>query len=161
LENRTELNQKIVVPSLEENTQESEKQEEIFHTDYRAAVERQNVPGSDNEASKPRDRAEQDTKLISRTEAVALTRVGRILVAAANPTRIRILAYCSQPRKFSEIVKFYRMNPASFRFHEHMLRSEGLLEKNSDSGLIRYHTTSTGRVVLDLIRGPFREALAK
>jgi hypothetical protein len=161
LENRTELNKKISVSTLEENVQESERQEETFHAENRAPVKKQSVPRSDSAVAKTRGRAEQDTELISRREAIELTKVGRILVAAANPVRIKMLAYCSQPRKFSEIVKFYRMNPASFQFHEHLLRSEGLLERSTKSGLIRYQTTSTGKVVLKIIRGPFREALAE
>jgi len=159
------LKKKISGTTLEENAQESERQEEAFHAENKAErsalAKEQSVPRSDSAVAKTRVRAEQDTELISRREAIELTRVGHILVAAANPVRIKMLAYCSQPRKFSEVVKFYRMNPASFQFHEHLLRSEGLLERSTKSGLIRYQTTSTGKMVLEIIRGPFREALAQ
>jgi len=98
---------------------------------------------------------------VSESEAVALEKVARCLTAVANLTRLGMLEFCLEPRTFTEIIKFFKMNPASFKFHDDLLQSEGLLGKEGRNRRTRYRTTAIGRLLLDIIRGPLRNALAE
>lgn len=70
------------------------------------------------------------------------------LEVVAHPTRLGIVRYCLQPRKFTDIILELKLNPASFRFHVGRLEDCRLVEK-LQRGV--YKTTKLGELVLQLV----------
>ena len=70
------------------------------------------------------------------------------LMAIGNPTRFRIVEYCDQPRRFTEIVLNLKLNPASFKFHSGVLMDCKLIEK-VERGV--YKRTALGDLLLKLV----------
>jgi predicted transcriptional regulator len=70
------------------------------------------------------------------------------LEAVGHPTRLGIVRYCLQPRKFTDIILELKLNPASFRFHVGVLGHCGLVKK-TQRGV--YETTELGKLVLELV----------
>jgi predicted transcriptional regulator len=70
------------------------------------------------------------------------------LLAIGNPTRFKIVDYCSNPRRFTEIILNLRLNPASFKFHLGVLTECNLIEK-VERGV--YRTTDLGKLLLQLV----------
>lgn len=70
------------------------------------------------------------------------------LLAITNPARLKIVQYCLQPRKFSDIIFELKLNPASLKFHSKVLMDCGLIKK-TQRGI--YETTDLGKMILQLI----------
>jgi predicted transcriptional regulator len=70
------------------------------------------------------------------------------LNAIGNPARFKIVSFCSEPRKFTEIIINLKLNPASFKFHLRVLTDYGLVEK-IERGV--YKTTMLGKLLIQLV----------
>ena len=70
------------------------------------------------------------------------------LQAIAHPSRFRIVQFCLEPRRFTNIILELQLNPASFKFHAKVLMDYGLIEK-VERGL--YKATELGKLLLDLV----------
>jgi len=70
------------------------------------------------------------------------------LEAITHSTRLKILQYCLQPSRFTDIIFNLRLNPASFRFHVKVLTERGLVKKVK-RGV--YETTELGELLLKLV----------
>lgn len=92
-------------------------------------------------------------------QVAVLDLVAHWLRSAANPSRLRMLHYCRQPRTFSQIMWSLSLNPNSLDTHARILSKAGLLEKTGKRPHIRYVTTERGRLVLQTVLGPFQEAM--
>jgi predicted transcriptional regulator len=69
-------------------------------------------------------------------------------MAIGHPSRLEIVKYCLQPRRFTDIILALKLNPASFKFHVKVLMDCDLIEK-VERGV--YQTTELGRLVLELV----------
>lgn len=97
---------------------------------------------------------------VSEEEAVVFEKLTRKLQVASNLPRLQMLEFCKQPRKFSEIMRAFRMNPASLKHHGELLQSEGLLAKRGTGRSTRYETTPLGERILSLVTRQVRRALS-
>lgn len=70
------------------------------------------------------------------------------LKVITNPTRFKIVEYCVEPRRFTDITLDLRLNPASFKFHSKVLKDCDLIEK-VERGV--YQTTDLGKLLLKLV----------
>ena len=68
-------------------------------------------------------------------------------ISIGYPARYRIVEYCQNPKRFSDIVLDLRLNPASFKFHSKVLMDCTLLER-VERGV--YQTTELGKLLLQL-----------
>jgi hypothetical protein len=84
-------------------------------------------------------------KVVKKEELDTLKEVAQCLKTVSNKTRLQMLSYCSEPRSFSDVVFFLRLNPATFKFHEEILDKAGLIAKNDET----YKSTALGERVLD------------
>ena len=70
------------------------------------------------------------------------------LISIGHPNRLKIVQYCLQPRRFTDIILDLRLNPASFKFHVKVLIDDGLIRK-VERGV--YETTELGKLLLELV----------
>jgi len=70
------------------------------------------------------------------------------LISIGHPNRLKIVQYCLEPRRFTDITLNLRLNPASFKFHSKVLVDCGLLRKVK-RGV--YKTTELGEHLLKLV----------
>lgn len=70
------------------------------------------------------------------------------LLAIGHPSRLEIVRYCIEPRRFTDIILDLRLNPASFKFHSKVLMECGLITK-VERGV--YETTKLGKLLLELV----------
>ena len=70
------------------------------------------------------------------------------LIAIGHHNRFRIVQYCLEPRRFSDIIADLRLNPASFKFHSKVLMDCDLITK-VERGV--YKTTELGKLLLELV----------
>ena len=70
------------------------------------------------------------------------------LIAIGHHSRFRIVQYCLEPRRFSDIIGDLRLNPASFKFHSKVLMDCDLMTK-VERGV--YKTTELGKLLLELV----------
>lgn len=70
------------------------------------------------------------------------------LLAITNPTRLKIVQYCLEPRKFSDLIFDLKLNPASLKFHSKVLMDCDLIKKR-ERGI--YETTELGKMILKLV----------
>jgi len=85
-------------------------------------------------------------------ESQIFTELARCFTAAlGHATRMQILAYCLQPRSFSDIMLTLRINPASLKYHETLLRKSGLISKKQAKKGTTYQTTELGIAMLNVI----------
>ena len=70
------------------------------------------------------------------------------LNAIGHPSRLSIVHYCQEPRRFTDITLNLKLNPASFKFHVQVLMDCGLIEK-PERGV--YKTTELGALLLQLV----------
>ena len=70
------------------------------------------------------------------------------LISIGHPSRLRIVQYCLQPRRFSDIIFNLQLNPASFKFHAKVLMDGDLIRK-VERGV--YKTTELGKLLLELV----------
>lgn len=70
------------------------------------------------------------------------------LKVIGNSARFKIVSYCNEPRRFTEIIQNLKLNPASFKFHLGVLSEYDLLCK-VDRGI--YKTTDLGKLLVQLV----------
>ena len=70
------------------------------------------------------------------------------LIAIGHPSRLKIVQYCLEPRRFTDIILDLRLNPASFKFHAKVLMDCGLIRR-VERGI--YETTELGKLLLELV----------
>jgi hypothetical protein len=70
------------------------------------------------------------------------------LMAIGHPTRFKIVEYCLNPHRFTDIILDLRLNPASFKFHSGVLIDCNLIGK-VERGV--YQTTDLGKLLLELV----------
>lgn len=70
------------------------------------------------------------------------------LMAIGHSTRLKIVQYCLQPRRFTDIILNLQLNPASFKFHAKVLMDCNLIRK-VERGV--YETTELGKLLLELV----------
>ena len=70
------------------------------------------------------------------------------LEAIGHPARYKIVEYCNEPRRFTDIVINLKLNPASFKFHSGVLMHCNLIEK-VERGV--YKRTDLGNLLLELV----------
>jgi len=70
------------------------------------------------------------------------------LDAIGHPSRLKIVQYCLQSRRYTDIIFNLRLNPASFKFHAQVLMDCDLIKKVK-RGV--YETTELGKLLLDLV----------
>jgi len=87
-----------------------------------------------------------ETKLSKGVEVVQT--LADCLLAIGNPVRFKIVEYCANPHRFTDIILDLRLNPASFRFHQRVLSKWDLIEK-TERGV--YRTTELGKLLLQLV----------
>ena len=83
--------------------------------------------------------------------------------AMGHLTRLKMLAYCVQPRSFSDIMLTLRLNPASLKFHKEILEKAGLIIK-TNQGNLPYQTTPLGKGILRIIESvheAFKEVISR
>lgn len=144
----------------EEEKTVGQKKQEIHLAVSHQGPERPSVLENDTDPDRRRFKNQTTAiapVLISKREAAVYEKVGHLMIAAGNVTRLRIMAFCSAPRRFREIVKSLKMNPASLKFHQELLQSEGLVGKKGKGHATRYQTTRLGEEMLAAVRGPLRE----
>jgi predicted transcriptional regulator len=69
----------------------------------------------------------------------------------ANATRVKMLIYCLKERSFTDIMLTLRLNPASLKHHQDLLRTTGLIKKTGKGKNTKYKTTELGRILLRLM----------
>lgn len=67
----------------------------------------------------------------------------------SNTLRIKMLDYCKTERSFSEIMRTFRLNPASLKHHQDLLQESGLVKKTGKGKDTRYKTTDLGKTMLN------------
>ena len=70
------------------------------------------------------------------------------LISIGHPNRFKIVKYCLQPRRFTDIILNLQLNPASFKFHAKVLMDCDLIRK-AERGI--YETTELGKSLLELV----------
>ena len=70
------------------------------------------------------------------------------LMVIGNQARFRIVSYCNEPRRFTDIIQNLKLNPASFKFHLGVLTEYNLVQK-VDRGI--YQTTDLGKLLVKLV----------
>jgi len=92
------------------------------------------------------------TKALNETELSVGVDVVRTLadclIAIGHPNRLKIVQYCLEPRRFTDIILSLRLNPASFKFHVKVLMDCDLIRK-VERGV--YETTELGKRLLELV----------
>lgn len=71
--------------------------------------------------------------------------------AAGHITRLKILAYCMQPRSFSDIMLRIGLNPNSLQYHSRLLQKAGLISKTKENDNISYRTSPLGMQILRIL----------
>jgi len=146
---------------IQTSQEQDHQKQKVQSGGIEAAATRQSVLGNNQRSGAATTKPQTTLATVSQSEAAALENVARCLTAAGNLTRLQMLEFCLGPQKFSAIVRFFRMNPASFKFHEHLLQSEGLLTKEVRGHTTSYRTTTIGKLVLDIVQGPLRRTLGE
>jgi len=77
-----------------------------------------------------------------------VSRLADCLNAIGHPSRLKIVQYCLQSRRFTDIILDLRLNPASFKFHAKVLMDCDLIRK-VERGV--YETTELGKLLLELV----------
>lgn len=93
-----------------------------------------------------------DFEDLTEKDIAVLEEIAECFKAVSNMTRLKILIYCLKPRSFSDIVFTFRLNPASFKFHERILEKSGLIEKVEGLENTPYKTTALGKGVLNIAK---------
>lgn len=70
------------------------------------------------------------------------------LIAIGHVSRLKIVQYCFEPRRFTDIILNLRLNPASFKFHSKVLIDSGLIIR-VERGV--YETTELGKLLIELV----------
>lgn len=69
----------------------------------------------------------------------------------SNSLRIKMLDYCRTERSFSDIMRTFRLNPASLKHHQDLLQESGLIKKTGKGKDTRYKTTDLGETMLNFV----------
>jgi len=69
----------------------------------------------------------------------------------SNSLRIKMLDYCRTERSFSDIMRTFRLNPASLKHHQDLLQERGLINKTGKGKDTRYKTTELGETLLNFV----------
>lgn len=69
----------------------------------------------------------------------------------SNSLRIKMLDYCKTERSFSDIMRTFRLNPASLKHHVDLLQESGLIKKTGKGKDTRYKTTDLGKTLLNFV----------
>ena len=124
-------------------------------------TEKQRISWFDNKDN-PRNRKGISEKALNETAlSVGVERVRTLancLLAIGHPTRLEIVKYCLEPRRFTDIILNLRLNPASFKFHSKVLMDCDLIGK-VERGV--YETTKLGKLLLELVNQANRLAMEK
>jgi predicted transcriptional regulator len=74
--------------------------------------------------------------------------LAQCLIAIVHPSRLKIVEYCLEPHRFTDIIINLKLNPASFKFHSEVLMDCNLIRK-VERGV--YQTTDLGKLLLELV----------
>ena len=80
--------------------------------------------------------------------AEVVTTLADCLTAIGHPSRLKIVQYCLEPHRFTDIILDLRLNPASFKFHSKVLMDCGIIRR-VERGI--YETTELGKGLLKLV----------
>lgn len=70
------------------------------------------------------------------------------LIAIGHHNRYKIVQYCLESRRFTDIIVALQLNPASFKFHSKVLMDCDLIRR-VERGV--YETTELGKLLLELV----------
>jgi predicted transcriptional regulator len=134
-----------------------EKAEAMFlkqsQENFEENIEKSVCSTNNNRNRKGDSRKNLELEEITGYEGEVLEKLAEIFNAGlSNPMRIKMLDYCLTERSFSDIMITLRLNPASLKHHQDLLRATGLIEKTGKGKSTRYKTTHLGELLLKFIR---------